>query len=47
MMLPENAVLDNGLATIGAILWSIQVIPQIYKSYKTKSTEGLSPHLML
>ncbi|TXT07129.1 hypothetical protein VHUM_03299 [Vanrija humicola] len=46
-MLPENALLDNGLATIGAILWSVQVIPQIIKSHQTKSTEGLSPHLML
>ncbi len=43
----ENAVLENVFGTIGAVLWSIQIIPQIYKSYRTKSTEGLSATLML
>jgi uncharacterized protein with PQ loop repeat len=43
----ENAVADKVLATIGAVLWSIQVIPQIIKSYRTKSTDGLSAKLML
>ncbi|CAK9780169.1 hypothetical protein CC85DRAFT_260108 [Cutaneotrichosporon oleaginosum] len=42
----EIPAADKTLATIGAVLWSIQVIPQIVKSYRTKSTEGLSPALM-
>lgn len=38
---------DKALATIGAVLWSVQIIPQIIKSYRTKNTDGLSPYLML
>lgn len=38
---------DKALATIGAVLWSVQIIPQIIKSYRTKNTDGLSPWLML
>lgn len=38
---------DKALATIGAVLWSVQIIPQIVKSYRTKNTDGLSPWLML
>jgi hypothetical protein len=43
----ENPVLQNVFGTIGAVLWSIQIIPQIWKSYRDKSTEGLSGTLML
>lgn len=43
----ENAPVENSLATIGAVLWTIQIIPQIVKSYRTKSTKGLSGELML
>ncbi|TXT04876.1 hypothetical protein VHUM_03959 [Vanrija humicola] len=42
----EIPAADKTLATIGAILWSIQVVPQIWKSHRDKSTEGLSPILM-
>ncbi|BEJ15200.1 hypothetical protein CspHIS471_0409670 [Cutaneotrichosporon sp. HIS471] len=42
----EIPAADKTFATIGAILWSIQVVPQIIKSYRTKSTDGLSPALM-
>lgn len=42
-----NAVAENVCGTIGAVLWSIQIIPQIWKSYRTKDTEGLSTMLML
>ncbi len=41
-----NAIAVNVLGTIGAVLWSIQIIPQIWKSHRTKSTEGLSAILM-
>lgn len=44
--LPNPAV-DKTLATIGAVLWSVQIIPQIIKSYRQKNTDGLSPYLML
>ncbi|ODV86695.1 hypothetical protein CANARDRAFT_180517, partial [[Candida] arabinofermentans NRRL YB-2248] len=30
------------LATIGTVLWCIQMIPQIYHNYRHKDTEGLS-----
>ena len=42
-----NSTVENVLATIGAVLWCIQLLPQIWKSWKTKSTSGLSPWLML
>lgn len=43
----EIPAADKTLATIGAVLWSIQVVPQIIKTWRTKSTDGLSPALML
>ncbi|WVF72148.1 hypothetical protein IAT40_006960 [Kwoniella sp. CBS 6097] len=45
--MPDNKTTENILATVGAVLWAIQGIPQIVKSYRTKSTKGLSPYLML
>jgi uncharacterized protein with PQ loop repeat len=42
-----NAAAENVLGTMGTICWSGQIIPQLYKNYKEKSTEGLSPWLML
>ncbi|KAF7308167.1 hypothetical protein HMN09_00664500 [Mycena chlorophos] len=45
--MPANAVAENVLGTIGTIFWSIQLVPQIWKSYKSKSTEGLSHWLVL
>ena len=47
MGLPVNHAAENALATIGAVLWSIQIIPQLVLSYRTKSTKGLSENLML
>ncbi|OWB64230.1 hypothetical protein B5S31_g5485 [[Candida] boidinii] len=37
---------SNVLATIGTVLWCIQLTPQIYYNYKKKNCEGL-PALML
>ncbi|KAH7107809.1 PQ loop repeat-domain-containing protein [Auriculariales sp. MPI-PUGE-AT-0066] len=37
----------DALGTLGVIFWSVQVIPQIWKSYRSKSTDGLSAWLML
>ncbi|KIR32460.1 integral membrane protein [Cryptococcus deuterogattii MMRL2647] len=42
----ENHAAENALATIGAVLWMIQNIPQVIKSYREKSTKGLSASLM-
>ncbi|KAG7443586.1 uncharacterized protein BT62DRAFT_988181 [Guyanagaster necrorhizus] len=42
-----NAVAENALGTLGAVCWTIQLLPQIRKSWRDKSTEGLSPWLVL
>ncbi|KZV93348.1 hypothetical protein EXIGLDRAFT_717329 [Exidia glandulosa HHB12029] len=42
-----NPAAANVLGTMGAVFWSIQVIPQIVKSHRSKSTAGLSAWLML
>jgi len=42
----ENKPVENALATIGAVMWTVQIIPQIFKSYRSKSTLGLSASLM-
>ncbi|KZV78304.1 hypothetical protein EXIGLDRAFT_634221 [Exidia glandulosa HHB12029] len=42
-----NPVAANVLGTLGAVLWSIQIIPQIIHSHRAKSTAGLSTWLML
>lgn len=46
-IMKENHAAENALATIGAVLWMIQNIPQVIKSYREKSTKGLSASLML
>jgi len=35
------------LGIIGTLAWCIQLIPQIIRSYRTKSTEGLPSTMML
>ncbi|KAN0138195.1 PQ loop repeat domain containing protein [Lactarius tabidus] len=45
--MPVNATVENVFGTMGAILWTVQLIPQLFKSWRTKSTEGLSPWLVL
>ncbi|KAH8831438.1 PQ-loop-domain-containing protein [Flagelloscypha sp. PMI_526] len=42
-----NPVAENVFGTLGTVCWTIQVVPQLVKSFKTKNTEGLSPILML
>ncbi|KAH3670560.1 hypothetical protein OGAPHI_001075 [Ogataea philodendri] len=37
----------NVLATIGTVLWCIQLIPQIIHNYKRKNTEGLNEWMIL
>ncbi|WWC90033.1 uncharacterized protein L201_004963 [Kwoniella dendrophila CBS 6074] len=43
----ERKGVENALATIGAVMWMVQIIPQIVKSHRSKSTTGLSAGLML
>lgn len=33
--------------TLGAVCWSVQLLPQIWKNYREKSTLGLQPSMML
>lgn len=35
------------LGLIGTVLWCIQLCPQIWKSWRTKSTEGVPATMML
>ncbi|KAF7319386.1 hypothetical protein HMN09_00276500 [Mycena chlorophos] len=45
--MPTNAVAENVFGTLGTVCWSIQLVPQVWKSYRDKSTEGLSDWLVL
>ncbi|KAF7310086.1 hypothetical protein MIND_00381900 [Mycena indigotica] len=45
--MPVNSVAENVLGTMGTVCWTIQMIPQIWKSWRTKSTQGLSHWLVL
>ncbi|KAI5475792.1 Cystinosin/ERS1p repeat protein [Pseudohyphozyma bogoriensis] len=41
-----NAVAENVLGTIGAVCWSVQLAPQVVKSYRLKNTAGLSANML-
>ncbi|OSD04843.1 hypothetical protein PYCCODRAFT_1443652 [Trametes coccinea BRFM310] len=45
--MPANHAAENALGTIATICWTVQLIPQIWYSYRLKSTEGLSEWLVL
>ncbi|SNX86874.1 uncharacterized protein MEPE_05583 [Melanopsichium pennsylvanicum] len=45
--MPKNAVAENVLGAIGTVLWSFQLVPQIIKSHRSRSTDGLSVYLLL
>ncbi|KAI1793498.1 hypothetical protein LXA43DRAFT_218237 [Ganoderma leucocontextum] len=45
--MPVNRVAENALGTMGTICWTIQLVPQIWHTYRSKSVEGLSEHFML
>jgi len=42
-----NKVAENVFGAIGMICWAVEPIPQIWKSYRSKSTDGLSMWLVL
>ncbi|OCH96321.1 hypothetical protein OBBRIDRAFT_787400 [Obba rivulosa] len=44
--MPANSAAENVLGTMGTICWTVQLIPQIWKSWRTKTTEGLSQWLV-
>lgn len=37
----------NALSTLGAICWSIQLLPQLWTNYRRQHTHGLQPTMML
>ncbi|VDB99899.1 unnamed protein product [Peniophora sp. CBMAI 1063] len=45
--MPTNHAVENVFGTIGTICWTVQLIPQVWKNWRSKSTEGLSPSLVL
>ncbi|CAK5283385.1 unnamed protein product [Mycena citricolor] len=45
--MPVNAAAENALGTIGTVCWTAQILPQVWKSWREKSTDGLSHWLVL
>ncbi|KAJ7123192.1 PQ loop repeat-domain-containing protein [Mycena epipterygia] len=45
--MPANRVAENVLGTLGTICWTAQLVPQVWKSFREKSTTGLSEWLVL
>ncbi|KAJ5513883.1 hypothetical protein N7463_003435 [Penicillium fimorum] len=43
----DNRVTENVLGTLGAVCWSIQLLPQIIINYRRHDTEGLQGSMML
>ncbi|TLD07855.1 hypothetical protein PgNI_10933 [Pyricularia grisea] len=43
----ENAIAANVLGTLGAVCWSVQLIPQIVVNYRRHNTVGLQPSMMM
>ncbi|KAI5952802.1 hypothetical protein KGF54_003669 [Candida jiufengensis] len=41
-----NEIVENVLGSLGAVLWSIQLVPQIIRNYKVKDCTGLPPLMM-
>ncbi|RIB18829.1 PQ loop repeat-domain-containing protein [Gigaspora rosea] len=39
--------LSHVFGTIGTVLWTFQLLPQVYKNWRNESTKGLSPLTML
>lgn len=47
--MPSNVnyvVAENVLGFIGTVFWSFQLLPQVWKNFKAKSTHGLSSLMM-
>jgi uncharacterized protein with PQ loop repeat len=46
-LITDSPLAANILGTLGAVFWSIQLLPQIWKNYRRHSTEGFQPSFML
>lgn len=42
----HNTTAENVLATIGTVLWCVQLVPQIIRNFKVKECTGLPPSMM-
>ncbi|KIK60892.1 hypothetical protein GYMLUDRAFT_597934 [Collybiopsis luxurians FD-317 M1] len=42
-----NSIAENIFGTIGTICWTIQLVPQLWKSFREKDTTGLSDWMIL
>ncbi|ORY70646.1 PQ loop repeat-domain-containing protein [Leucosporidium creatinivorum] len=47
MTVIANHVAENVFGTLGAICWSVQLLPQVWKSWRRKDTAGLSSAMLL
>ncbi|KAJ3722175.1 PQ loop repeat-domain-containing protein [Lentinula guzmanii] len=45
--MPVNSVAENVFGTTGTVCWTIQLVPQLWKSYREKDTTGLSDWMIL
>ena len=43
----SSAIAAQAFGTLGAVFWSIQLLPQIYTNHKRSHTHGLQPMMML
>lgn len=43
----DNPIVSNVFGTVGAVCWSIQLIPQVILNFRRHSAAGLSPAFML
>ncbi|KAG2177166.1 hypothetical protein INT43_007823 [Umbelopsis isabellina] len=42
-----NATLEFAFSIVGLVFWSLQLAPQVWKSWRLKSTEGVSTSMMI
>ncbi|KAJ3995663.1 PQ loop repeat-domain-containing protein [Lentinula boryana] len=45
--MPVNSIAENVFGTSGTVCWTIQLVPQLWKSYREKDTTGLSDWMIL
>ncbi|EME42415.1 hypothetical protein DOTSEDRAFT_155165, partial [Dothistroma septosporum NZE10] len=43
----DNPSLANAFGTLGAVCWSVQLLPQIYLNYRRHNATGLPPTMMM
>ena len=45
--MPSSYAASTAFASLGAVCWSVQIIPQIYLNHKRRSTDGFSGLMMI